>query len=101
MSKQKLIDVDSLSGEKVKTNVSMLSYKMVFERTLPMVIGQTGCKFFNCTENADGTPGGILECGAEPKPLKWVIENYCSKEHKFDVLRTLEGGDKINGESNK
>lgn len=89
MSKQKLIDVDSLSGEKVKTNLSMLSYKMVFERTLPMVISQTRIKFYNCTEDDKGKPAGVLEVGAEPKPLKWVIENRCSKEHSFDVLGTL------------
>jgi hypothetical protein len=94
MKKQKLIELEDLSGNKVPTNVSMLSYKKVFERSLPHIIMETGIKFYNCTEDKDGKPAGILEVGAEPKQLKWVIENRCSKQQTIDVLATLKGGEK-------
>ena len=81
VSRQKLIDVDDLSGHKVKTNLSMLSYKMVFERTLPQILLQKpDLEFFNCTEDDGGNPAGIMEVAAQPKPLDWVIENKCKSE---------------------
>jgi len=86
MSKQKLIELDDLSGNKVKTNISMLSYKFVLERTLPQIITQTGIKFYNCTENASGGAAGVLEVGAEPKSLDWVIENKCTQD-RSEVLK--------------
>jgi len=83
MTKQKLIEMEDLSSNKVPTNLSMLSYKMVFERSLPSIIGQTQVKFYNCTEDTQGRPAGILEVGAEPKSLDWVISNHCTKEFKI------------------
>lgn len=81
MSKQKLIDMPSLSGDDVKTNLSMLSYKMVFERAFPHIINQKpSLQFYNCTEDEKGRPTGILEVGAEPKPIDWVIDKYCKSE---------------------
>ena len=80
VEKQRLIDMNDLSGNKVKTNVSMLSYKMVFERSLPHITAQHKTKFYNCTEDDKGNPAGILEVGAYPKSLSWVIQTYCNKE---------------------
>jgi len=78
---QKLIDMPNLSGELVPTNLSMLSYKMVFEKSFPHILGQKpDLLFYNCTVDDKGNPAGILELGAEPKPIDWVIEEYCKKE---------------------
>jgi hypothetical protein len=91
--KQKLVQLDDLSGNKVGTNVSMQSYKMVFEQALPRIIIETGIKFYNCTEDAKGRPAGILEVGAEPRSIDKVIDEHCNKDNKevFDKwLRTDE-----------
>jgi hypothetical protein len=90
ISRQKLIEMEDLSGNKVKTNLSMLSYKMVFERTLPQIILQTRINFYNCTEDGRGNPAGILEVGAEPKSLDWVIENRCKQDRKELILKCLK-----------
>ncbi len=75
------IEMDSLSGDKVFTNLSMLSYKMVFEKSFPHILVQRpDLRMYNCTEDATGKPAGILEVGAEPKSLAWVIENKCRKD---------------------
>ncbi len=80
VSKQKLIKLNGLSGE-VETNLSMLSYKMVFEQAFPAILSQRPeLKFFNCTTGDKGKPAGILEVGAEPKDIDWVIDKYCEKE---------------------
>ena len=89
MEKQRLITMEDLSGNKVPTNISMLSYKKVFERSLPHIIMQTKIKFFNCTEDERGNPAGILEVGGRPASLQYVLDNYCNKELDFDVLKTL------------
>ena len=81
-SKQKLIMVRDLSGREVGTNLSMFSYRMVFQKSLPAIIEQTGIKFFNSTEHEDGSPAGILEVGAEPKRLKDVINEYCKEDYE-------------------
>lgn len=84
MSKQKLIDVRSLGGGMVKTNLSMLSYKMVFEQAFPNIITQRPeLRFYNCTSDDKGNPSGILEIGAKPEQLSWVIKEYCKSEVKF------------------
>jgi hypothetical protein len=80
LSKIKLVEVEDLSGHKVNTNVSMFSYKTVFERMLPQLIMQRNIEIFNCTEHPDHSPASILEEGAEPKRLDWVIDTYCKKE---------------------
>ena len=78
------IMVDSLSGGKVKTNVSMLSYKMVFEQAFPYILEQNPkLKFYNCTQDKDGNPAGILEVGAKPRDIDSVIDEYCTKEIDF------------------
>jgi hypothetical protein len=80
MSKIRMVDVEDLSGKPVKTNVSMFSYRTVFERMLPYLITMGNLTVYNCTEAPDGSPTGILEVGGEPKSLKWVIENHCTKD---------------------
>ena len=80
ISKIKLVDEEDLSGRLVKTNVSMFSYKTVFEKVLPQIIMQRNISVYNCTEAQDGSPAGILEEGAEPKRVSWVIENYCKQD---------------------
>lgn len=87
MSKQKLIEMPSLSGEEVETNISMLSYKMVFERAFPHIINQKpNLEIFNCTADDKGRPSGILESGAEPKAIDWVIDKYCKKDIDLSLL---------------
>jgi len=84
-----LVEVDNLSDKKVKTNLSMLSYKMVFEQALPHILGQKpSLRMYNCTEDNNGNPAGILEVGAQPKPLAWVIDNDCNKE--VDIKWNIE-----------
>ena len=102
-SKQKLIKVKDLSNREVGTNLSMYSYRMVFQRSLPAIIEQTGKKFFNATEHEDGAPAGILEEGAEPRQLKLIIDEYCKEDNKDvkDMLMKLKGGEKINGDIKK
>ena len=90
-AKQKLIELDDLSGNKVPTNLSMLSYKMVFERSLPQVIMSRGTKFYNCTEDDKGNPAGILEVGAEPKTLQWVIDNKCKDVDVQKIINDIKG----------
>ena len=92
MSKQKLIEMEDLSGNNVKTNLSMLSYRFVFERGFPHIITQTGIKFYNCTEDDSGRPTGILEVGAEPKNMDWVLKNI-TKDHEINVKKVLEVGE--------
>ena len=89
VEKQKLIDLEDLSGNKVKTNISMLSYKFVLERTLPQIILQTGNTFYNCTEDKRGKPSGVLEIGAFPRSLESVIKEHCMKEINQDALRNV------------
>jgi len=94
-SKQRLIKVRDLSGREVGTNLSMFSYRMVFQRALPTIIEQTGKTFFNATEHSDGSPAGILEEGAEPRQLKLVIDEFCKEdiEDVKNMLKTLQGGE--------
>jgi hypothetical protein len=93
MSKIKMVDVEDLSGKKVKTNVSMFSYRTVFEKMLPYLITMGNLTVYNCTVGVDGKPSGILETGAEPKPLDWVIENHCTKDiPKIKEMKNLIKG---------
>ena len=80
LDKIKLVDVKDLSGREVKTNVSMFSYKSVFEKMLPQLIVGRNLTLYNCTEHPDGNPAGILEEGAEPRRLSSVIDEYCKEE---------------------
>lgn len=84
----------SLSGGKVKTNVSMLSYKFVFEQAFPFILEQNPkLKLYNCTENDKGKICGILEVGAEPRNIDLVIDEHCKKE--IDILKVFnKEGDK-------
>lgn len=83
---QKLVKMQDLSGNEVETNISMLSYKMVFEQALPHLIAcNPYLVLYNCTENSEGKPAGILECGAEPKPLRWVLDNYCKEKKEVKI----------------
>lgn len=92
-TKQKLIEMEDLSGNKVPTNLSMLSYKMVFERSLPHIIMARGTRFYNCTEDKEGRPAGILEVGAEPKSLQWVLDNECRKEVDVkQIIKNIQAG---------
>jgi len=94
-SKQRLIEVEDLSGRKVGTNLSMFSYRMVFQKVLPRIIEQTGTRFFNCTEHKDGSPAGILEVGAEPRQLKKIIDEYCKEDipNIVNINKILRGGE--------
>jgi len=80
ISKIKLVDVEDLSDRPVKTNISMFSYRTVLEGVLPHLIMQNNLTVYNCTENSEGGPAGILECGAFPRRLNSVIEEHCIKE---------------------
>ena len=89
MRKQKLIEMEDLSGNKVPTNLSMLSYKMVFERSLPAITINNKARFYNCTSDALGHPAGILEEGAFPRSLQSVIDEYCKETRNIDILKVL------------
>ena len=80
MSKIKLVDVLDLSNRPVKTNISMFSYRTVFQAMLPQLIAQSNISVYNSTEHEDGSPTGILEVGAEPKRLKHFIDEFCTKD---------------------
>ncbi len=88
VSKQKLIEMNSLGGGKVKTNVSMLSYKMVFEQSFPHILQQMPhLQFFNTTCDKYGKPSGILEVGAEPRDIDSIIDEYCKKDIDKSILK--------------
>ena len=81
--KNALIQMEDLGGNMVDTNLSMLSYKMVFEKSFPHILSQKpDLRIYNCTEDAKGNPAGILFVGAEPKSLEWVIKNKCVQDRK-------------------
>ena len=89
VSKQKLITMNGLSRKKVETNLSMLSYKMVFEKTFPNIAMQVpSLRFYNTTCDENGMPSGILECGAMPKNIDDVIKEFCQKEIDLSALRS-------------
>ena len=77
MSKIKMVDVEDLSGKKVQTNVSMFSYRTVFEQMLPHLITMGNLTVYNATEHLDGSFASILEVGAEPRRLSEVIKEHC------------------------
>ena len=80
MSKIKLIDVEDISDKPVKSNISMFSYKVVLEKMLPNLIMQSNLSVYNATEHEDHSPAGILECGATPRRLDSIIDEYCKEE---------------------
>ena len=84
LDNQKLIDVFDIQGRKLKTNLAMMSYKIVFERMTPAMIIMHGVKFFNSTQDENGKPCGTVHTGLEPLGLDKFIERYCAKEH--DIL---------------
>jgi len=84
----KTFPIQDIMGREVRTNMSMFSYAKVVENMIPEIILQTGVRFFNCTEDPQGNPAGIIFRGPEPKKLKDVISEYCIRS--YDINTTIK-----------
>ena len=99
---QKLIDVYTVQGKKVKTNLSFYSYKTVLDRMTPYVMMQYNSELFTSTEDEKGEPTGIVHVGLRPLALRHFAERYASFSHEklSNIMEVYKqyGTSKINQE---
>jgi len=86
---QKLIDVWSINNQKVKTNLSFYSYKVVMERMAPYIQIMQNKELFTSTENEKDEVVGVVHAGLRPMHLGEFSEKFASQER--DEIKKLEG----------
>ncbi len=83
-----LVDVEDIQGRTVKTNMSFLSYKSVFEKMTPILSSNYGVNLYNSSQDSNGGPAGIVQAGLEPMPLDDWINRFVTK--KCDEIEKIQ-----------
>lgn len=78
VEKRRLVEVESIDGGRVMTDVQMNSYRQWFE--MRIAENQDKIEFYNATE------GGAKIRGATPITLEEVIKRFCTKEINFNKI---------------
>lgn len=82
IKEQKLIEVEDIQGRKIKTNLSFMSYKTVFEKMTPILSHMKNLKLFTSSQDENGKPAGIVHAGLEPMRFETFIDLYCQKDRE-------------------
>lgn len=80
LSKKKLIDVENITGEKCKTDLSFYSYKHVFDKMAGMMAYSKRSRVYTSTEDDKGRLTGIVHEGLEPLPFNEFITKYATSD---------------------